>query len=314
MQSNERKKSSWFTIIKNIFWILVILQFAPVMIMNLKKTMQEAIAPRPKIGYMTIRDMISDSSFFLKKVKKFSKADDVKGLLIKIDSGGGYPGSAQLMLSELKRFKEKKPIVVIIENTCGSAAYLVACAANKIIATPASMVGCIGSFMQIPDAKGLMNDWKVDMHHIAAGKYKAAGSPFRTLTEEEQKYLQEVCNDSYQQFIQDVAQSRNLDLEQTEVWADGKVMMAPKALKIGLIDRLGSHNDALEELKKLANVQGSVKLLRVSKPGGLMSFLAGNGDFDIDAPSFAQKMACFLSQVWSSFCMHQSSNNNQILV
>lgn len=311
-QNRPAKTYSWFNGIKNIFWVLVILQFAPMMIINFKKTIQEAIAPQPKIGFLSINGMIADSSFFLKNIKKFSKADDVKGLLIKIDSGGGYPGSGQMIFSELNRFKQKKPIVVIVENVCASAAYLIACAANKIVAPSASMIGSIGSFMQVPDAKGLMNDWKVDMHHIASGKYKAAGSPFRALTDEEQKYLQEVCDDSYHQFIHDVVQSRKLDIQEAEQWAQGRVMMASKALQFNLIDQLGSYNDALDELKKLANIQGRVKLLRVKQPGGIMSLLAGSDDLDVEAPSFAQKVACFLSETWSSFCSHQMMNNQVI--
>ena len=310
MEQNRPKESyAWFSGIKNIFWVLVILQFAPMMIINLKKSVQEAIAPQPKIGFLSINGMIADSAFFLKNIKKFSKADDVKGLLIKIDSSGGYPGSGQMIFSELNRFKQKKPIVVIVENVCASAAYLIACGANKIVAPSASMIGSIGSVMQIPDAKGLMADWKVDMHHIASGKYKSAGSPFRALTDEEQKYLQEVCDDSYQQFINDVAQSRKLDIQEAEQWAQGRVMMASKALQFNLIDQLGSYNDALEELKKLAHIKGKVKLLRVKQPSGIMNLLVGNDADDVDAPSFAQKTANFLSETWSSFCLHQMANN-----
>lgn len=309
MEMPEKKKLSWLTIIKNLFWILVILQLAPSMLMNVKKGVQEIFFPKQKIGLLPIKGMISDSSFTIKKLGKFLKADDVKGLLIRIDSPGGYPGSGHAIFSEVKRFSQQKPVVVMIENSCASAAYLIACGASMIVATPASMVGSIGAFMRIPDAKGFMNDWKVDMHHIASGEYKTAGSPFKFLTSEEQKYLQEVCDDSYEQFVEDVAKSRGLDMQQSSIWANGKVMMAPKALKLGLIDQLGSPYDALEELKKIAGIQGDVKIVEVQQPFNLKSLLFGRDESDNEMPGFAQQTASFLHAVWGHFCRQQSYAN-----
>ena len=84
-------------------------------------------------------------------------------------------------------------------------------------------------------------------------------------------------------------------------------MMAPKALQLGLIDQLGSQHDALKAIKKLANIQGSVKLLRVSQPTRLMSLLGADGD--VEAPSFAQKTAGFLHEVWVYFSTYQACNS-----
>ncbi len=309
----EKKRYSFFNILKNAFWVLVILQFAPSMIISITKSIQEAIVPEDKIGYMTIRGFLGDSSFYLKQIEKFSKADDIKGLLIKMDCHGGYPGSSQMVFSELKRFKENKPVVVVVENVCASGGYYVACGATKIIASPSSLVGNIGTIMQIPDVKELMTELKVDMHHIFGGHFKAAGSPLRTLTSEEKDYLQLIADDDYQQFIKDVAQSRELDIEEAKNWADGKVIHATRALGLKLVDQLGTYHDALEELKKMADIQGPVKLIKSKKPSDLMNYLLGDDDFELEQSNFAQTTAQFLSDVCSSFCLHQGVNNQKVI-
>ncbi|MBS1988572.1 signal peptide peptidase SppA [Candidatus Dependentiae bacterium] len=314
MESYHSKKSySFFNMLKNAFWVLLILQFAPSIIMNISKSLQETIAPRDKLGFMTIRGFLGDSSFYLKQLEKFAKADDIKGLLIKVDCHGGYPGSSQTVFKELQRFKEKKPVVVVVENVCASGGYYVACGATKIISSPAALVGNIGTIMQIPDVKGLMTELKVDMHHIFGGHFKAAGSPARTLTEEEKDYLQAVAHDDYQQFIKDVAQSRGLDILEEKVWADGKIIHATRAVGLNLIDQLGSYNDALTQLKKLAGIEGDVKLIKAKKPTDLMRYLVGEDDLDVEQSSFAQTTARFLSNVCSSFCTYQAVNNQKII-
>lgn len=314
MESRESKKGySFFNMLKNAFWILLILQFAPSIIINITKSLQEAIAPRDKFGFINIRGFLGDSSFYLKQLEKFSKADDIKGLLIKMDCHGGYPGSSQTVFNELSRFKEKKPVVVVIENVCASGGYYVACGATKIISSPAALVGNIGTIMQIPDVKGLMTELKVDMHHIFGGHFKAAGSPARSLTVEEKDYLQALADDDYQQFIKDVAQSRGLDILEEKIWADGKIVHATRALGLNLIDQLGSYNDGLAELKKLAGIEGDVKLVKSKKPSDLMQYLLGDGDLEMEQSSFAQITARFLSDVCSSFCRYQAVNNQKVI-
>ncbi len=314
LESREPKKGySFLSILKNAFWVLVILQFAPSIIMNITKSLQEAIAPQDKLGYMTIRGFLGDSSFYLKQIEKFSKADDIKGLLIKMDCHGGYPGSSQIVFNELKRLKEKKPVVVVIENVCASGGYYAACGASKIISSPAALVGNIGTIMQVPDVKGLMNELKVDMHHIFGGHFKAAGSPARTLTAEEKEYLQGVADDDYQNFIKDVAQSRGLDILEEKIWANGKIVHASRALGLKLVDQLGSYNDGLAELKKLAEIEGDLKLIKSKKPSDLMQYILGDNDFEAEQSSFVQTTAHFLSNVWSSFCTYQVVNNQKII-
>lgn len=279
------KRMGFFDIIKNLFWLLLFLQFAPIIFTNLKTTLEEAVAPKAHIGYMTINGLITNSSFYSKEIRKFLKSRHIKALLLKIDSPGGLPGSSQVIFGELQKFKEKKPVVAFIENIGASGAYNIAIAANHIVASNSALVGSIGVWMQVPpNVKGLAEDWKIKFRTIKSGEFKTAGSPFKEMTPEEKKYLQGVSDDSYDQFVKDVAQSRNLSVDDHKIWGNGKIFTGNQAFALKLVDTLGSEQDAIDELKKLAMIEKDeeVKLIRPKRPSRFMRLFGEEQDYDGD--------------------------------
>ena len=292
------KKTGFFDIIKNLFWLLIFLQFAPVIFTNLKTMLEDVVSPKTHIGYLKVNGVISDSSFYLKNIKKFLEADYIKALLIQINSPGGFPGTTQTIFSQLKEFKTKKPIIAFIENIGTSAGYNVALASNHIVATPSALVGSIGVWLQLPpNVKGLADDWKIKFRTIQSGKYKTSGSPFKPLTPEERAHLQMVSDDSYHQFVSDVAKARGLSVKNHTVWADGKVFTGNQALKLKLIDSIGSRQDAIEKLKKEAIIEGEIKLVSPRRPSALMRMFGGEDGGNSDS-SFSSVVASFIVNVY----------------
>jgi len=273
--------------------------------MNIKKYIQEAITPRTQVGYLTIRGLMEDSSFHVKKIHKFLKDPNIKALFLKISSPGGLPGTSQALFNELNKFKKEKPVVALIENVCASAAYYAACASNHVICAPSALVGSIGVFLTLPNIKELLEGWKIKFDFVQTGKFKTAGSPLRDSTPEELLYLQKISDDTYNQFIKDVAQSRNLDLQKHKVWADGKVFTGNQALKLNLIDQLGSRQDAIDTIKKLANIETEIKFVKPKQPSGLMRLFGTTDDENSEGPEFSSHIATFLSNVWSKFVARQ---------
>ena len=301
MNNLSSKKFSFSTLLKNLFFILLILQFAPGVISSIKNSIDVAISKKVQVGLLSIEGMISDSAFFTKRIEEFEKNDQIKAVLIKINSPGGFPGSSQAIYRELHRLKAKKPIVALIENVCASAGYHIASAAHKIIANPSSMVGSIGAIAQLPNVKGLLDSWNVQVTYIAAGKYKATGAPVKELTGEEKEYLQGIADDTYRQFIADVAESRNIPIEQHTIWAEGKVFTGNQAKKLNLIDEIGSFRDAVAIIKELASIKEDVKFVVLKKRSSwLMRFLVGeeesSSEYSSEASSFLGKtLACAVS-------------------
>jgi len=300
MNSNKEnsKKFTFYGMLKTLFFLLITIQVASMMFTNVKKTIQETIQPKTQIGHLTIKGFIGDSTFYVKKIRSFAKRPEIKALLIKINSPGGIPGSSQAIFNELTKFKEKKPVVILVENVCASAAYYIAAASNHIIANPSSLVGSIGSFAQLPNIKGLMDDWKIKFKFIQSGKYKTAGNPFSEPTEEEMKYLQQLSDDIYEQFVSDVSKSRKLKKDDHKKWSDGKVFTGSQALKLKLIDQTGSLDEAITEIKKLAEIpeEEDIKFIKHKAPSGLMKFLKGEDDSE-DNSHFSSCLSNFFSNV-----------------
>jgi protease-4 len=310
--STRTKSEKFFTFLKNFFIVLLVLQFLPSVISNLRSNLEEAMSSKVHVGYLKIKGVIADSAFYNKKIDEFSKDPEIKGLILKIDSPGGLPGSAQAIFNELKRFKKNKPIVVITENMCASAAYYIAASGNKIICAPSSLVGSIGTVMQLPNVKDLLENWRVKVDYVQSGSYKTAGSPVKKMSPAEHEYLQALADDSYQQFVNDVATSRGLSLKKSKLWADGKIFTGTQALKLNLVDSTGSIQDAIDAMKALLKTKEDLKLVQPEIGGSpLMKLLVGSDDeYTAESSCGTEVAASFLNAVYSKFLAKQTTSSN----
>ncbi len=316
MEEQKKKSFSFWGILKTLFLVIIILQILPMFFTNIKKTIEEAISPKPKIGHLTINGFIGDSTFFVKKIRSFAKNSDIKGLFIKINSPGGVPGSSQAIFNELKKYKEKKPIVILIENVCASAAYYIAVAGSTIISQPSSLVGSIGGFVQLPNIKGLMEDWKIKFNFVQSGKYKTAGNPFQDMTAEEKEYFQTISDSIYDQFINDVSSCRNVDKASFKKWADGKVFTGNEALKLKLIDKIGSLSEAIEEIKKLTGIKEDeeIRFIKAKRATGLLKYLRGQEDDNDEDGGFSTLLVNFFSNVFDKVLEKQKIKSETLQV
>jgi protease-4 len=313
--TKHEKADMFFYYIKNFFWVLLFLSIAPTIISNIKTSIVDAISPKTDVGYLKMNGVLYDSSYYLKRIDAFSKDANIKGLIIKINSPGGMPGSAQAIYSELKKFKQKKPVVVVVENLCASAAYYVAAASSKIIANPSSLVGSVGVILELPNIKDLLNSWKIKYSYIQSGKYKTAGSPMKETSGAEIDYLQKLADNTYAQFIKDVAQSRNISAKDSTKWADGKIFTGTQALDLKLIDQLGTLEDGIDVIKKLAKIETEVKLIHPQKTSTFLRlFGADDEEYGMEGRTVAESVGSFASQAYSTFMHQQASESNAIRI
>lgn len=245
--------------------MLILLNIAPSLIVGIKDQYFAFLSPQTKIGVITIDSMIDSSEPYTKHLRHYFKDHEIKALLLKIESPGGTPGSCQAIFQEIQHLKKKypKPIIVLTENMCASGAYYIACACDSIIASPACIIGSIGArFTTFFDTKKLLQQYNIEPHTIASGKYKGAMNPFETVTPEQKAMLQEVANNTYEQFAHDVAIARKLSFAQKEIWADGKIFTGQQALKLKLIDQLGSYSVAVNKIHTVAPIEGEIQWIK----------------------------------------------------
>ncbi len=181
--------------------------------------------------------------------------DNIKGVLLAIDSPGGTVGLSGELYDAVRRLKEKKPVVVTVMDVAASGGYYVASAADKIYANPGSIVGSIGVIGSSLNFTGLMERLGIADQTYKTGPYKDTGSPFRKETSEERRIVEAEIQDMYQQFVSDVAKGRGLAVEAVRKLADGRTYTGRQALANKLVDALGTAEDALQELRKLARTK-----------------------------------------------------------
>lgn len=277
-QELTKRSFSIFGLFKWLFLTFLFVQFVPDAISAVK----EAFDTRPRIGCVDLTGPIAESQKGIAVLEKYASDDSIKAILIRVSSPGGLPGSAQSFYYEILRIRDKKPVVVYVENCCASAAYHMSSAADYIVATPSALIGNIGSYMEIANIKGLLDDWKVHLNYIQTGKFKTMGSPMKDLSAEEQALLQSVVDDSYQQFITEVAATRELEVAKHLEWADGKIFTGQQALVLGLIDEVGSQKTALDYLKKQLKSETDLKLVTQKAPFSFINFFGSSSPEGVD--------------------------------
>lgn len=198
-----------------------------------------------KVAVLTIEDVILDSDKYLESLNKIRKNRHVKALVVRINSPGGAVGPSQEIYSEILNIKDKLPVVASMGAIAASGGYYIACASDTIYANPGTLTGSIGVIAQFLSYKDLLAWAKIDVDVIKSGKYKDVGSPFRTMTEEDKQYFQQLIDNVYSQFKTTVSVTRGIDKNKINSIANGKIYSGQQALELNLIDELGNLNDAI---------------------------------------------------------------------
>lgn len=199
--------------------------------------------------------------------KKLEKALDdrrIKAVVLRINSPGGTVTASDVVYRELLRYKKeaKVPIVASFQGLAASGGYYVACTADKIVALPTTITGSIGVIMHSFGFNGLFDKIGMESRVIKAGKLKDMGNPFDEMTDDERKVMQQIVDDAYERFLDVVKQGRpNLSEEEIREIADGRIVSAGEAKKLGLVDQLGDLEDAIDTAKQLANIRDAGVIL-----------------------------------------------------
>ena len=215
-----------------------------------------------EIGVVEVKGTIRSSDTLVKWIKRLREDTDIKGILLRVDSPGGAVGPVQEILEALKKTRKAgKPIVASFGSVAASGGYYVSLASNKIVANPGTITGSIGVIAEFPVVSDLLKKLGIQYEIIKTGKFKDSGTPFRKMKPEEKKLLKDVLMDVYEQFVEEVASARHIPADSVRRLADGRIFSGRMALKAGLVDTLGSIEDAVNILKKLAGIKGHVSLV-----------------------------------------------------
>jgi protease-4 len=232
-----------------IFVLILFLIFAP--------SSEKDLTPNNLVSINLIGP-IMDVSEVLEKIEKAESNENIKGVLIVVDSPGGAVAPSIEVAYAIKRLKAKKPVVVYARGTIASGSYYASIWADEIIANPGSMVGSIGVIMQGANLSELMQKIGISTQTVKAGKYKQIGTPDREWKSYEVNELNKVIQGTYDMFTKDVADARGLDIKKRDQFANAHIFTAAQAKEVGLVDSLGVSHNAKMKLVLLSGVENPV--------------------------------------------------------
>ena len=233
------------------------------------------------IASLEIKGTISDSKEFIEELKEYGTRANVRSVIIRVDSPGGGVAASQEIYEAIKKFRAetKKKVVVSMASTAASGGYYIACAADRIFANPGTVTGSIGVIAQWYDYSDLLRWAKMQSVVIKSGELKDSGSGFRPMTDVEKVYFQSLIDEMHSQFVSAVSESRNIPEEEVRKLADGRVYSGREAKENGLIDEIGTFQDAVEAAAKMGRIPGEPKLLApVKKRFSAFDILFGNAE------------------------------------
>ena len=255
----------WLLLGGGAFVLLAVTLVALLLTFNADDGAEFAFSDR--IQVVDIEGELFQSRTILEQLKRYEDSNSVKAILLNIDSPGGGVAASQEIYTEIKRLREKKDktIVAYFSSTGASGAYYIACAANKIVANPGTIVGSIGVIAEWVNYADLLEWAKLKEIVFKTGEFKDTGSPARALTDNERKYFQGLIDDMYVQFVEAVSSGRKLELQEVRSMADGRVFTGRDARERKLIDEIGNFQDAVDLTAKLAGISGKPRLLRLTR-------------------------------------------------
>lgn len=246
-----------------------------------------------------------------KDLEDLMNDDNVKAVVIRINSGGGDAYASEQLWHQMVELKKKKPVVVSMGDYAASGAYYMSCPANWIVAQPNTLTGSIGIFAAIPDMSGLITQkLGVKFDEVKTNRNSTFGNVMaRPFNDEELGYLQGYVNRGYQLFRQRVADGRHQKTEDIEKIAQGRVWLGSDALKIKLVDQLGGLNQAIEKAASLAKLKEYHTKNYPAVPSWTEQFMASVGRKSY----LDEQLRLTLGDLYEPFIMLRNMNEREVL-
>lgn len=214
-----------------------------------------------RIAVVEIRGVITQSSGVIDELRRHREDSGVKAIVLRIDSPGGGVGPSQEIYQEVLKTRKEKKVLTSMGAVAASGGYYVACGSDLIVANPGTITGSIGVVMQFSNFEELMKKIGIKGVVIKSGAFKDTGSPFREMTLEERRLLQQVIDSVQEQFVSAVAAGRKMDRAKVAEIADGRILTGEQAKKLGLVDEFGNLQDTIDLAAKLVGIEGRPQVI-----------------------------------------------------
>jgi protease-4 len=266
---------------KLVLALLAVLVFLIMLSAVITLLLKEGISLKDKVALVIIEGPIIDARDIIDELKGHAKDPAIKAIVLRVDSPGGAVAPSQEIFEEVKKATSNKKVVASMGTIAASGGYYVASPADRILANPGTITGSIGVIMEIPNIEGLMDKVGIKTQVVKSGRNKDMASVFREMKDEERIILQGVIDDVYRQFVEDIAETRDMDVEEVIKLADGRIFTGRQAVELGLVDELGGLEEAISVSAKLAGIKGEPEVVSKEDKLSIRQLLKGMMSGDI---------------------------------
>ncbi len=216
-----------------------------------------------RIALVEIHGVMTEAESTVRQLKRYARDESVPVIVMHIDTPGGTAAVAQEIYDQVVKVRrDGKKVVATMGSLAASGGYYVACAADTIVANPVTLTGSIGVQMRLPSTEELFRKIGVEFRVVKSGPHKDIGSPHRPMTEEERRILQEVIDDSYEQFVDIIVAGRGLPREDVLAVADGRIFTGRQAHGLRLVDEIGTYEEAILLAARMVGIEGEPRLIK----------------------------------------------------
>lgn len=265
------------TLVLIIILAIIIYFMAITILVSLLTRNQTGIPSFAKsIALIEIEGVIMDSRNIVRQIKKYSKTPQVTAIVLRVDSPGGGVSASQEIYTEIIRAKAKgKKIIVSMGAFAASGGYYISAPADVIVANSGTITGSIGVIMEFPILKDLLNKIGIKFEVVKSKQHKDIGSPFREISPKERAILQDVITSVYEQFVSVIVENRSIPEAKVREISDGRILSGIQAKEFGLVDTLGSLEDAIGIAADMTGIKGEPQVWKESKRIRLFDLLFG---------------------------------------
>lgn len=218
-----------------------------------------------KVGIVKINGPILTSDAVVSQLEKLKNRKDISAIVIRIDSPGGLVAPTQEIYEKVKSLRGVKPIISSMGSVAASGGYYIALGADTLIANPGTIVGSIGVIMNYPIATELLGKVGIKFETVKSGGLKDVGSYSREVTEADRRHLNDMVTNIHNQFIDAVNDNRSIEKSELIKLADGRVFTGLQSKDLGLVDLLGTFEDAVSLAGSLGKIKGVPKTIQIDK-------------------------------------------------
>ena len=218
-----------------------------------------------KVGIVKVNGPIISSESIVSQLEKFKIRKDISAIVIRIDSPGGLVAPTQEIYEKVRSLRGIKPVITSMGSVAASGGYYIALGGDTLIANPGTIIGSIGVIMNYPIATELLDKVGIKFETVKSGGLKDVGSYSREVTDADRKHLNEMVKDIHGQFVSAVGQNRLIDRAELVKLADGRVFTGLQSKELGLIDLLGTFEDAIALAGTLSQIKGKPKTIQIDK-------------------------------------------------